>query len=319
MSHQLVLPGFAPAPAPDAPIDAYLASRRRCGPRTLALYRHVLTRFERWRAGRALSPMLVEAYLASYATRAQDTQHNIYRVLKTYCRWLHARGLCATDPFAGPAPVEPPRRTRQRRRTYTDAEVVALLRASGPAAGDRPRWAVGGPRAREQPQARVLVLLLIDSALRAEEVCRLTCAQARSDALIVVGKGGHEDRVFVTEATRAALAALAGSRPDADPLFRAWRGGACSVAALRGIVARLARRAGVDLPPRPVHAFRHYAAQGWAADGVPDLVIKRLMRHASLETTRIYTDGARDEAIAAVHARVSPIGRLVGAAEATNR
>lgn len=65
------------------------------------------------------------------------------------------------------------------------------------------------------------------------------------------------------------------------------------------------------MPPRCLHSFRHYAAQGWARSRVPDLVIKRWMRHASLDTTRIYTDGARDDELAALHERVSMVHTLM--------
>ncbi len=41
---------------------------------------------------------------------------------------------------------------------------------------------------------------------------------------------------------------LAHGRADVEPLFRNWNGNACSVAALREILYRLARRAAVVLP-----------------------------------------------------------------------
>ena len=310
---QLTLPGFhIPIPSPELALTvlAFL-DRRDYAPTTLALYRAILRRFEAWRAGRPISALLVAGYLATYRHRAPDTQQNVYRCLRAYCRFLQL----TPDPFTGPGAVVRPKLPRRRRRTYTSAEVVALLVACGPAAGKRQRWATDGPRAREQLQARALVLLLVDSALRADEVARLTCGQVRAPALVVRGKGGHEDRVHITAVTRDHLLMLAGDRPAAEPLFRNWLGGRCTTDALRGIIERLAVRANVDLPPRCLHAFRHLAAQNWARAGLPDLVIKRLMRHANLATTQIYTDGARDDEIAELHARVSPVASLLAAAD----
>lgn len=310
---QLPLPGFdAPIPAVElaATVMAFL-DHRAYAPTTVALYRAILRRFEAWRAGRPISALLVAGYLRTYRHRAPDTQANVYRCLRAYCRFLGV----APDPFTGPGAVVRPPMPRRRRRTYTQAEVVALLVACGPAAGQRQRWAPDGPRAREQLQARALVLLLIDSALRADEVARLTCGQVRAPELIVRGKGGHEDRVYITETTRDHLLTLAGERPDAAPLFRNWLGGRCTTDALRGLVERLAVRANVELPPRCLHAFRHYCAVGWAKSGVADLVIKRMMRHADLKTTQIYTESARDDEIAELHARVSPVASLLAAAD----
>lgn len=310
---QLVLPGF-PAPSAETPsqLASYLDHRAQtCGPRTLALYRHILSRVERQLGGRPPDAASVAAYLRQYRAAAPDTQRNVYRALKAYCRWLVDAGHLDADPFAGPLGVARPRLPRRRRATSTEADIRALLTAAAPRAGQRRRWADGGPRSREQPQARALLLLLIDSAMRAEEVCRLTCGQARAERLVIIGKGGHQDRAYVTAPTRQALLDLAGDRCDTAPLFRSWSGGACSVAALRGILARLARRAGVTLPPRPLHSFRHYAAQAWVRAGLSDLAIQGLMRHRSIAVTQIYTYGAREEDLAEMHARVSPIAGLL--------
>jgi site-specific recombinase XerD len=164
--------------------------------------------------------------------------------------------------------------------------------------------------AREALQGRALVLLLVDSALRAAETAGLSCGQVRGPRLLVRSKGGHYDAAFVSTATRAVLRELAGERPDTDPLFRDFNNRRCSTAGLRGIVQRLARRAGVPLPPRPVHAFRHYAARQWLKAGVPDLTIRQLMRHESLSTTQIYTELDPDE-LAQLHAEASPINDLM--------
>lgn len=308
---QLVLPGFTPPPVA-TPRGDYLDHRAEtCGPRALALYCHILSRFERQLAGAPIDRRAVTAYLRSYRGAAPDTQRNIYRILKSYCRWLHQFGHIPSDPFAGPDGIARLRLPRRRRSTYTDADVVALLTAAAPRAGQRCRWDPNGPKAREQPQSRALILLLIDSAMRAEEVCRLTCGQLREPVLVIIGKGGHQDRAYSTEPTRTALLALAGERPDSDPLFRDWKGGRCTVAALRGILTRLAARAGVTPPPRPLHSMRHYACQQWVRAGLSDLAIRGLMRHQQVATTAIYTAGAREEVLAAMHAQGAVIAGLL--------
>jgi site-specific recombinase XerD len=135
--------------------------------------------------------------------------------------------------------------------------------------------------------------------------------------MIVMSKGGHEDSAFISPLTRSALLDLAGDRPDSDPLFRDKFLRRCTTRALRTCLKHLATRAGVPLVPRPLHAFRHLCARNWLKEGLGDLTIQQLMRHSSLNTTRIYTQLDPAE-LAAIHGKASQIARLVARAQEAN-
>lgn len=299
---------------------AFLASRKECcTPATLAGYTSNLRAFITWLDGRPITAETIRAYLAALRARglSETTVDNQFRQLKTMCRWLFDESLLDLDPFSGRGRVRRPERKRVHRTTYADSDIVRLLMASGPIRWkadritDRRQWTPGGPLEREAIQGRALVLLLVDSALRATEACSLTCGAIRAAEPVVRGKGGHVLPFFVSEETRAVLRELAGDRPDDAPLFRDWHGGACDAKQLRTALRRLARRAGVRLPPRPLHAFRHWAARYWKACGLSDLVIKDLMRHTSIQTTQIYTGGPNVRNLAHQHANASPIARFL--------
>lgn len=301
----------------------FLESRAiTCAPSTLATYRQCLSAFATYLDSRPISAMTIGAYLAQLrGKRAIETARNHRRMIKTCCRWLVEVEHLERDPFVGPGKVPTLPRPRTRRAVYTETEVVRMLQASGPLVWKRaPRkttrqqWRADGPMAREAAQQRALVLLLLDSAMRAGEVARLVCGQLRADELTIVSKGGHEDVVYITSDTRMALELLAEGRPNDAPLFRGWDGLAATPRSLRTLLRRLARRAEVDLPSRPLHAFRHYAARQWQKAGLPDLTIQQLMRHADIRTTQIYT-GLDTYALAAAHAKASPIARLLKAAD----
>jgi site-specific recombinase XerD len=304
-------------------IELFLESRQHsCCPSTLATYRQCLEAFGAWLGARVLDAGVIDAYLDTLKARklASDSQRNAYRMLKTYCRWLVEYDLLDRDPFVGRCKVTTPALKRNRRKIYNETEIVTLLQAEEPIAANkrnvdvwRTRWSADGPYAREQAQGQALVLLAVDSALRAGEICALTCDQIRKPRLLVVSKGGHLDAAFITASTRAVLLELAYGRPDEAPLFRNWDGERCSVAALRGLLQRLAKRASVKLPPRPLHAFRHYAARQWLKSGLEDLTIRQLMRHSQLSTTAVYTQLDEDE-LDALHEQASPIARLMAAA-----
>jgi len=308
----------------DQDLEDFLISRQAtCNDKTLSTYGFYLRPFVRWLDNRPLSAISIAAYRLArrQAKKSDATIGNDHRMIKTYCRWLLDEGRLTSDPFVGPGRVKPLPTKRRRRQVYTDAEIVKLLAATFVKAANkrrmeltRRRWKENGPYMREARQARALVLLFCDSALRAEEVAKLTCKSVRTAELIVDSKGGHEDVAFIGPVTRSALRELAGNRSDADPLFRDWKGKQCSTRAIRGIIARLAKRAGVALPPRPLHAFRHFAARQWVKAKVPDLAIRQLMRHSNLSTTRIYTELDAAE-LAALHADASNIQKLLDQAE----
>jgi integrase len=306
-------------------IAEFLAGREdTCQANTRATYRAYLTAYVRWSDDQdRFAPATVRAYIASRRpVDANATLLNRARYLRLFCDWLVEQGQLDRSPFAGRDRVKMPARKRARRVVWSRADVVALLKAGAPTQwkqGERKttrqQWTPDGPMMREAQQGRALVLLLVDSALRAGEAAALTCGAVRRAQLIIRSKGGHYDPVFLTAETRAALRALAGERPDADPLFRDFNNHGCTVRGLRGIVQRLARRAGVALPERPLHAFRHYAARQWLKAGLPDLIIRQLMRHEELSTTQIYTE-LDDEDLAVIHARASTIAALLVQADA---
>lgn len=290
-----------------------------CGAQTLKLYHHYLKHLGIWLGDRPITKQSIGDFLRFQKERcvADDTLRNYYRFLKGFCNFLYAEGLISENPFAGRGKVKIASARRKRMATYSNRDIAHLLAATHvespnkrQAANQRRRWSSDGPLQREAEQARALILLLCDSALRAGEIARLSCAEVRHEELVVISKGEHTDVAYITEATRIALQHLADDRPDNAPLFRNWEGGRCTTASLRKIIKRAAERANVTLPPRPLHAFRHYAARQWVKRKVPDLVIKALMRHSQLSTTQIYTQLDTDE-LSEIHAGASPVEELL--------
>jgi hypothetical protein len=105
------------------------------------------------------------------------------------------------------------------------------------------------------------------------------------------------------------------TRADDDPLFRDKFLKRATTRALRKCLAHLAKRADVPLVPRPLHAFRHLCARNWLKEGLGDLAIQQLMRHSSLNTTRIYTQ--LDPAVAQQVERAHPLGDARGVDDRT--
>lgn len=311
--------------SPSVLIASFLESRdETCNPASCATYRAYLRPFDVWLKDRPISSLTISAYLADQRARklAPATIGGSYRMIKTLCRWLVEQDLLERDPFVGAGRVKPIAQKRKRRRVYTEDQVVKLLTVAQDWIGEREEvnkwWPSKNPyMLRDAAQSYCLILLLCDSALRAAEVCALDCGQIRAEEMIVMSKGGHEDSAFISPLTRQALLDLAGDRPDTDPLFKDKFQKRCTTRALRKCLAHLATRAGVPLVPRPLHAFRHLCARNWLKEGLGDLAIQQLMRHSSLNTTRIYTQLDPAE-LAQIHGKASQIARLIKRSQEEN-
>ncbi len=199
--------------------------------------------------------------------------------LRQFFRFLAAEGMRADDPSSG---LEEMRLPRPLPRFLSEAEVDRLLLA-----------------ARDLPGRRGLLAsaaleLLYASGLRVSELLALPRAALGSEArmLLVRGKGGRERVVPLSDAARAAAAALAahdaprgraGCSPRACPRGRSRgsRSIRCSrpPARGRGWTRRWCRRTRCGTPsPRTC----------WRA-GADLRSLQVLLGHADIATTQIYT------------------------------
>jgi integrase/recombinase XerD len=278
-------------------LTSYLhAKQHTCTPSTLATYRAYVGAWVQWTAAtqRAVDASSISAYLLTLRERgtAPATQYTAYRHIKAFVRWLldEEQSIVATDPFAGKHRVKPPKRRRVHRPVYGEIDLVALLQCPLPSPRRNQSYAA---LLADHTQTQLIVLLLADTGLRNKEAASLTVAQLEREQLIIVGKGGHEDVAPISPVVKDLLLrwARAWERTGTDPVFLDQCGQPLRPATLRNALHRLAARAKVALPPRPVHAFRHYAARAWLAAGLTEGMVQSLMRHVEASTTRIYTEG----------------------------
>lgn len=165
--------------------------------------------------------------------------------------------------------------------------------------------------AGSSPAARdlAIVRLLHDLALRRGELVRLDLDHydPQLGTVAIVGKGKREPiRLKLNDPSKAALDAWIRSRgPRPGPLFPRLDPGSgravvtrISGQAVAGVVARLARRAGITRPVRP-HGLRHQAiTRALDLCGGDVRRVRKFSRHAKVETLLRYDDARRDEAAA---------------------
>jgi integrase/recombinase XerD len=137
--------------------------------------------------------------------------------------------------------------------------------------------------------------LLAATGLRVSELCALRVGNVkpRSGEIVVSGKGSRERVVIVAnERVRKLLAdhvlAIARNAHADAPLFRNSRGRPMTPQCLRLRLHSLVRRSRIGGAITP-HMLRHTAATLLLEEGVDIRFVQRLLGHASIATTQIYT------------------------------
>ncbi len=279
-----------------------LVAERGAAANTYEAYGRDLTDFAGFlsRRGRAVHQACVadlRAYLGQLADAglAPRTAARRLSTLRQFHRFLFGEGLRADDPTAG---IDSPRQGRALPKVLSETEVGDLLDAA------QSRPGAGGLR------LTALLELLYATGLRVSELVELPAAAAARDprVLIVKGKGGKERMVPLSEPARDALKAHrmaaiaktgrgAGAEVGAAGAVRArkWlfpsRGAAGHLTRQRvaQLLKELAVAAGIDPAKVSPHVLRHAFASHLLDHGADLRAVQKMLGHADISTTQIYT------------------------------
>ena len=162
-----------------------------------------------------------------------------------------------------------------------------------------------------KPRDRAWFALMLRAGLRVGEVValRLEDIVAPPDReqparLRVMGKGRKERMVLLTADAYAVLAAWLHVRPPTDltTVFLNERGQPISVNGIEGLLRSYGHQVGLRLTP---HQLRHTFARQTTEAGMPLTSLSKLLGHAQLSTTEIYTDGADPALVQAYQAAMT--------------
>jgi len=245
---------------------------------------------------------------ASSATLARSAA-----AARTFTTWLAATGRVPHD--VGHR-LKAPRRGRHLPTVLTGSQALDLVSAAGQAEADPPPSSTGGePLAHrgdtEDPAAAArqravdlrdtaILELLYSSGLRVSELVGLDTGDLdrRRRTVRVIGKGDRERIVPVGVPALTAIRAweqdgrpvlgAAAAHREAAALFLGVRGRRIGDRAVRTLVDRLARSAGISRHVTP-HTLRHTAATHLVEGGADLRSVQDFLGHSSLATTQIYT------------------------------
>ncbi len=238
------------------------------------------------------------------------TVRNTHTALRSFWSWLgrelglpHVLKGAITAPRANPPAFTLP----------TREQIESVLQAcdwTRPATSQRRKsYRTRRPTARRD---RAIIMTLVDTGVRAQELCDLAmCDLDMASGAIVVrhGKGDKSRIVYAGKAVRRAIwRYLATERPDArpgEPLFAERCGRPLTQTALSHLVMQLGRRAGVKVWP---HLLRHVFATQYLRGGGSTLALKRLMGHVSETMLERYVELAECD-LQRAHETASPADR----------
>jgi integrase/recombinase XerD len=249
------------------------------------------------------------------------------RGLRTFFRWLKRRKVIAGSPFDDlelslPSPRRLPRvlsRPEIRRLSAATQGVRQALPAPRPDRPDRPNGEIAKsavPDGRGGTATTYLAILLMTATgIRVGELVNIRIGDVSlvDGAIRIRGKGNRERTVFLSDGALAgAIENHVAARPATacahDHLFANTRGDPLSTQALRQRLRKVAEAAAIERRVTP-HMFRHTAATLLIEEGVDIRFVQRLLGHASISTTEIYTH-ITDTSLKTALLQADTIGRL---------
>jgi site-specific recombinase XerD len=213
--------------------------------------------------------------------------------LRCFCRWLVSQAMLDADPWIGIAIAGS--RSRSLPRVLSTHDLDRLLRSLASAAHIHTladRSALARP---DEATTLLAVALMVVTGVRVQEVVSIEwrAVDLPGRSVRLLGKGRRERQVYLTNDWITELARrYLGSRDLLGVqhpylLFNRHRA-PLTTATMRSRLAKAARAAGIRSPVTP-HMLRHTAATQLIESNVDIRYIQRLLGHASLSTTEIYT------------------------------
>lgn len=300
-----------------SPLDAALASfllaheAARHSPKTLQHYHYTAGGFVAWLKEQGILDVAhvkadhIRRYLIELQRRSlkDTTQHAHARGIKTFFNWLVENDYIDHSPMWR---VKMPKLEQRVPPPFSREEIRSLLNACN-------RRTIQGAR------DYALILVLLDTGLRAQEICSLKVGQVdmRSGVTAIMGKGGKERQIRVGDKARGAILRYLSMRGEearkTDPLwlsFSRWRAvqGPLQVNGLRSALRRVGDIAGVH--PCSPHRFRRTFALWCLRDGMDMESLRKLMGHSNFAVISRYLRLAGED-IERVHRAHSPVDNIL--------
>jgi integrase/recombinase XerD len=300
----------------------WLVVTRDLSPHTIRAYDADIAAFERYLGASAPVADIDRDCVVSFIEELRATSLSSRSLrrrssgLRGFCTWLVSRQLLDADPWLGVTIAAG--RSRTLPRLVPASELHRLILVLRARAADANRMgACEGVLARPHESTTLLgVSLMVATGVRVSELVSIMChdIDLAARAVRIVGKGRRERVVYLTNEwltnlTESYLTTRNALGIEHKQLLFNRRRDPLTAAAMRSRLARAARDASLSLKVTP-HMLRHTAATQLIEAGVDIRLIQRLLGHASLGTTEIYTH-VSDHALKRMVSDADVLGRAL--------
>lgn len=282
-------------------IEAYIMAKRaeKLSENTLNDYRNTFNKFQRFLGRDFITTKIVEnnviGFLAGVNGVSKKTLRNYHTGLSSLWTYLVETGRARRNIVRA---VKAPRPTQRQIEPYTKNEVLALLEVAA--------------RGKSKIRDRAMLLLLIDTGVRASELCGLKFKDidlVKQQISIRNGKGGKSRRIPFSTATKFAVARYikarqSNSTKNSQPVFMTKYQNPFDRGTLRKIIVRLGNEVRVD--DCSVHRFRHTFAIQFLRNGGNIYTLQALLGHSSLDMVKRYLAIAQID-LERDHQKASPV------------
>lgn len=251
----------------------------------------------------------LEEYLAAQEDVSDKTLLNHHNALASLYTWASSRRPPLV-PQHLMRQIERPKPEKRSIEPLSEAEVRALLNAlETSTAYSRPGKRTCAHKLPFAQRNRCIILVLVDTGIRASELCDLKISDVnlKTYRVHVFGKGKKEREVRISPRTADALWDYLTERKDAragDPLFLTRTGNAFQRDRLAHVMRNIGERADVK-NPHP-HRFRHTFAIQYLRNSGDPYTLQELLGHETMDMVRRYLHLAQVD-LDAGHRRASPV------------
>ena len=221
-----------------------------------------------------------------------STRNQRLAALISFSKYAQNRNFDAAAVFRSNIIKIPLKKTQQRNRTWFDASEVKILLSL-----PNDSTAVG-------LRDKVMLCFMYATGARAQEICDLTVSSVRfskeTTTVDIIGKGNKCRRVKISEHASLILKQYLEKRhiehaPNRH-LFSSQTHEQMTISCIEEVVKKYVAEAKKLHPDKFVmsnytpHSMRHTTATHMLEAGVPLMVIKNFLGHASIQTTQVYAE-----------------------------
>lgn len=294
-------------------LDGYLLSlgARHLSEHTVSDYSRTLNKFavflDEDRPIHEITSRHIELFLASHTNLSNKSLLNYYIGLSALWTWLVREGFVTENIVRR---LTPPKAEKKEVVPLTESEIKAIMSALNRSKvyvrqGTSVDHALGS-----MERNRAIILLMLDTGLRASELCDLKIEDVdnRNHRIFVrQGKGMKERMLPFSPRTGQMIWRYLAARKDAqpgDPLFVSKLNRSMTRTKLAEMFANIGRRAGV--PHFHPHRLRHTFAIQYLRNGGNAYTLQAMLGHSSLDMVKHYLRLAQTD-VDTAHRRASPV------------